>query len=77
MTEFFNTFLSKQGPMNHFKFYHTMAGYKDIKVSEESKQSLDANLYSYTLTMTLPVNGVPFLKQTRLIKEVKVDRSKP
>ena len=63
--------------MNHFKFYHTMAGYKDIKVSEESKQSLDANLYSYTLTMTVPVTGVPFLKQTRLIKEVKVDRSKP
>ena len=63
--------------MNHFKFYHTLPGYKDIKVSEESKQSIDANLYTYTLTMTIPVNGVPFLKQTRLTKEVKVDRSKP
>ena len=76
MTEFFNTFLSLNGPMNHFKYYQTVPGYKDIKVSEESKQSMDANLYTYTLTMTVPVTGVPFLKQTRLIKEVKVDRSK-
>lgn len=80
LQEFYDNFLSLNAPFNFVEYFKSKAGTKDIKVSDSLSAPPDTPLGSnhevYSISLIMPLVGVPFCKQSRFIKDVRIDRSR-
>jgi VAD1 Analog of StAR-related lipid transfer domain len=74
LSEFYETFLASDAPWNFFSYYQAHKNYKDLRVENVTKnESLGTE--EYHLNMIIPIQGVPFCKQSRLNRIVRIDQS--
>ena len=73
LQEFYDTFLSGEAPMNFLNYYLGNKVYKDIKLEQFTKD--DDISEEYQIHMIIPITGVPFCKQSRFVRSIKVDRA--
>jgi hypothetical protein len=52
-----------------------MPGYKDFKIEDSKEGSSKTDIEKFTVQLVIPITGVPFLKQSRLAKQVSIDRT--
>ncbi len=56
-------------------YYKTIPGYKDFKIEDSKDGSSKTDVEKFTVQLVIPITGVPFLKQSRLAKQVSIDRT--
>ena len=71
MQEFLETFYSRTSAFSFAKLYE-IKQFKDIKV-EEGKSEKEGH-ETFVVTCIIPISGVPFCRQTRLIRNFTVEK---
>lgn len=77
--QFYASFLSHEAPMNFRQYFLDKPGTKDVKLSKElsSQATFDPSAGEvYSVSVIIPLVGVPFMKQSRFIKDVRILRPK-
>ena len=60
--------------MNFVNYYLSNKNYKEIR-TENHKKDEELRYEEYLINMIIPISGVPFCKQSRLNRQVKIDRA--
>lgn len=80
LQEFYDNFLSLNAPFNFVEYFKAKGGTKDIKVTDKLSCPPDTPIGSdqetYSVSLIMPMVGVPFCKQSRFVKDIMIDRSK-
>ncbi len=83
LAEFFETFLTKDGKASLSKYFATLKGYREISIkghkvikADEHKNNetgIQISKEYYEIHSIIPVSGVPFKSEARMIKKVTIE----